>query len=79
MRGSEKKLAQKCINIQHACMFTLDWRNESDGELESETERSAGGGRWSWLNPCPEFCTNCGREAETIAERSPAASINKIN
>ena len=38
-----------------------------------------GGGRWSWLNPCPEYCTNCGREADTIAERSPVASINKIN
>lgn len=39
----------------------------------------AGGGRWSWLNPCPEYCTNCGREADTIAEQSPVASINKIN
>lgn len=49
------------------------------GELASETQRSAGGGRWIWLNPRPEYCTNCGREADTIAERSPVASINKIN
>lgn len=49
------------------------------GESESETEWCAGEGRWSWLNPCPEYCTNCGREADTIAERSPVASINKIN
>lgn len=55
------------------------WENDLDGELESETKWSAGGGRWSQLNPCPEYCTNCGREADTIAERSPVASINKIN
>lgn len=67
------------VNILHACMFALDWRNEPYGESGSETEGRAGGGRWSWLNPCPEYCTNCSGEAETIAERSPVASINKIN
>lgn len=54
-------------------------RNDLDGELESEMEWSTRVGRWSWLKPCPEYCTNCGREADTIAERSPVASINKIN
>ncbi len=67
------------MNIQHTLMHMQDWRNDSDGELKSETEWSAGGGRWSWLNPCPEHCSNCGREADTIAEQSPVASINKIN
>lgn len=73
---------QRGINLQHPLTPVRDWRNYSDGELESETEWSAvggGGGRWSWLNPCPEYCTNCGREADTIAERSPVAPINKIN
>lgn len=70
---------ERGINLQPTFTLMANRRNKSDGEFESETERSAGGGRWSWLNPCPEYCTNCGREADTIAEQSPVASINKIN
>lgn len=70
---------QRGVNMQHAYMFTLDWRNKPDGELGSETEGTVREGRWSWLNPCPEYCINCSGEAETKAEQSPVASINKIN
>lgn len=73
IRDSKSERVHKGINLQHARMAMQDW------ELESEMKWSAGGGRWSWLNSCPEYCTNCGREADTIAERSHVASINKIN
>lgn len=37
---------QRGINLQHPLTPVRDWRNDSDGELESETEWSAvGGGR----------------------------------
>lgn len=35
---------QRGINLQHPLTPVRDWRNDSDGELESETEWSAGGG-----------------------------------
>lgn len=73
--GEKERISAESINTQSM----QDGRNDWYGELGSETEWSAAAGRWSWLNPCPEYCTNCGREVDTIAERSPVASINKIN
>lgn len=75
----ERMMGRMSAGRHKRTAHTHGWRNELERDLESETEWSAGGGRWSWLNPCPEYCTNCGIEADTIAERSPVASINKIN